>query len=673
MTWEKILIALIPVPVFYLIYFRYFTFKPEYLKHVEALFSGIAFALVILLVSPYLTPYITIDNPLFAGFVKAATIEKIGAFFIIMLLHYYYPKFSIMESILSAMMFGIGFSAVENVSYAMNFGLPIIAVRILFSVPLHMTTCGIMGYYLGLRKMSETRINRIYYSLMSLAIPIALHGAFDTFILAGGYISYLTSPLLIFLVIILEILMAQAQTMLPLDLVKAMGLRFEDWHVIVHQPSYERWILQSMGMPDREPENFFQWRPGLMRFIFVILFMLCAIVGLAFRTEFMELMTLQIPHQDQIIMLGIFPFSISMILILVGAVNPNFFKNSKIKIPIISDVEVTANGEFEEILVTYDITPASCFLRTAEPYGIGTRKTIRFECPAFTSGEMEGVIVWENHTNPRAPRGSVIQLVNQPAHFFFPFMVRYTIFRIFKGIVFNLKLPGFESIRKLFMRPISTMQDIRVMPSGTVIYSEGDMATEFYLLKKGTVIFYKTKESGEIITIDTVDDEQLFGEMAVIGKNVRSETARCVTDCVIAVADRQNLDALVRNNTEFTTNLLETLAKRVQMSEKVLLENIRSLEKKKSGQVQLDRSALMLLLLGGGNGVENGVIDVPVDMKYISGAIDGIDDETVLEILTRFIKTGASPSSETDLSPAAASSIARIIETFKIKLKIRRR
>ncbi len=672
MTWEKILIALIPIPVFYLIYFRYFTFKPEYLKHVECFFSGIAFALVILLVSPYLAPYININNPLFAGFVKAATIEKLGAFCIIILLHYYYPNFSIMESILSSMMFGIGFSAVENVSYAMNFGMSIILVRILFSVPLHLTTCGIMGYYLGLRKMSETKLNRVYYSVLSLIIPISLHGAFDTFILAGGYISYLTSPLLIFLVIILEILMAQAQTMLPIGLIRAMGLRFEDWHVIVHQPSYERWILQSMGTPDREPENFFQWRPGLFRFISVIIFMIVALIGLAFRMEIIDLMQLQISHQDQVIMLGIFPFSISMILILVGAVNPNFFKNSKIKIPIISDVEVTAGGEFEEILVTYDITAASCFLRTAEPYGIGTRKVIRFECPSFTSGEMESVIVWENHANPHAPRGSVIKLVNQPAHFFFPFLVRYIIFRLFKGIVFNLKLPGFESIRKLFMRPISTMQDIRVMPAGTIIYAEGDKATEFFLLKKGTVIFYKTKENGEIITIDTVDDEQLFGEMAVIGKNVRADTARCVTDCVIAVADRENLNALVRNNTEFAINLLETLANRVQMSEKVLFENIRNLEKKEYDHIKLARAAVLLLLLGSGSDVVDNTIGISVDMKHIDGALKDIDDGAVLEILTRFIKSGTPAASEADLSPTAETASRSILEKFRMKLRIRK-
>src|SRR4030042_1609120 len=99
MIWQKIAIALIPVPAFYLIYYRYFTFKPEYIKHIEAFFSG------------------------------------------------------------------IGFSAVENVSYALNFGYSIIVIRIIFSVPLHLTTNGIMGYFLGMRKMSDTRINRVFYSV----------------------------------------------------------------------------------------------------------------------------------------------------------------------------------------------------------------------------------------------------------------------------------------------------------------------------------------------------------------------------------------------------------------------------------------------------------------------------------------------------------------------------
>jgi CRP-like cAMP-binding protein/RsiW-degrading membrane proteinase PrsW (M82 family) len=666
MMWQKIALALIPVPAFYLIYYRYFTFKPEIVKHIEAFFSGIGLALIIILLSP-LFKFISTTDPFFLGFVQAGLVEKIGAFCILLLLQMYYPNFSIMESILSSMVFGIGFSAIENVSYALNFGFSIIVVRILFSVPLHLTTCGIMGYFLGMRKMSENWINRISYTALALIVPVLLHGTFDTTILHGGYLSYLASPMLIGLVITLEVLMARAQTILPLQVIRALTLRFEDWTIIVRQPSYERWILQSMGTPDRAPEPFFQWRPGLVRFFFVVVFMLGALLGLIYKSEITSLLGAQLGNEDQVILLGIFPFSLSMILILVGAINPNFFKNSKIKIPIISDVEVTSGDEFEEVLVTYDITVSSCFLRTAEPYGIGVKKTIRFECPNFASEQMEGVIVWENHSNPHAPRGSVMRL-QAPHGFFFRFLVRYNLFRIFKGIVFNLKLPGFESIRKLFMRPISTMQDIRIMEAGKVIYQQGDRALEFYLLKKGRIILYKTKENGEIITIDTIEDEQLFGEMAVIGSSVRNETARCVTDCVIAVADRENLNALVRNNTEFALNLLESLAKRVQISEKILFENIHELEKKKTSQARKTRAAIILLLLGTGFKPEGKKLEIPVDVKKISEALADVDLESVVAAFKTLMKKGKSGPETVD--PGDDEGTDRLIERLRDQFTI---
>ncbi len=671
MIWQKIVIALIPIPAFYLIYYRYFTFKPELIKHIEAFLSGIGLALIIIISSTFLPKLPTVANPFFAGFIQAALVEKAGAFCIILLLQLYYPNFSVMESILSSMMFGIGFSAVENVSYALNFGYSIIVVRIIFSVPLHLTTNGIMGYFLGMRKMSATKINRIYYSVLALLVPIALHGAFDTAILYGGYLSYFASPMLIVIVIVLEVLMARSQNLLPMEVIKALSLRFEDWYLIIRQPSFERWILRSMGTPDQAPEPFFQWRPGLVRFFFVLVFMICALAGMTFRSEIMALFEAALTGEDQIMLLGIFPFSVSLILILVGAVNPNFFKNSKIKIPIISDVEVTALGEFEEVLVTYDITSCNCFLRTADPLGIGVRKTVRFECPSFSSDRMEGVIVWENHLNPHAPRGSVLRL-EPPPGFVAQFLVRYNLFRIFKGIVFNLKLPGFESVRKLFMRPISTMQDIRILRAGSPVYTQGEEATEFYLLKTGRIIFYKTKESGEILTIDTVEGEQLFGEMAVIGSSRRAETARCVTDCVIAVADRENLNALVRNNTEFALNLLESLAKRVQLTEKILFENIQGLEQETAKRAQVAHAALLLLLFGIGHKTDGKSLEIDVHMEKILKEIKEMNAESIFSILNALLYQGRDDVMAKLAVPESAEALARMLnKKYKIKFRLR--
>ena len=304
MSWDKLILSLLPLPVFYLIYYRYFTFKPEYIKHIESFLAGIAFALFIIFSSKYIFKYFDFSNPIFVGFVKAALIEKLGAFLIIILLHKYYPNFSLMESILSSILFGMGFSAVENVSYAANFGFSIILLRILFSVPLHLTTCGVMGYYLGLRKSSDGRISKVLYSLIALFLPILLHGTFDTIIIIGGYISYLASPFLLFMVIMLELLMAKSQTMLPLNVIKAMGLNFDDWLMISRQPKYERWILQSMGTSNIIPEHFFLWRPGLLRFFLVILFMIFAITGLSFRTEIIEMINITLRNEDQIIFLA---------------------------------------------------------------------------------------------------------------------------------------------------------------------------------------------------------------------------------------------------------------------------------------------------------------------------------------------------------------------------------
>jgi CRP-like cAMP-binding protein/RsiW-degrading membrane proteinase PrsW (M82 family) len=637
MTWEKLFIALLPVPAFYFIYYRYFTFIPEYGKHLEALLSGVAYAFVILLISPYIDPLLPLTNPIAAGFIKAALIEKIGAFAILLIIHMYYPNFSVMEAVISSMIFGIGFSAVENIGYAMSFGYNIIILRILYSVPLHMTTCGIMGYYLGLRRMSSTISYRTIYSIKGLIFAVILHGIFDSVLLLGGYMSFATSPFLILLVIILEVLLARSQTMIPSSICWALQLRFEDWLSIERQPKFDRWILQSMGMPNTVSEPFFQWRPGLLRFFFVIMSMIAAMAGLAFRDEATSSLGVNLRPEEQLILLGIFPFSIGIILILVGAINPDFFKNSKISIPIISDVEVKRQGAFEEILVTYDITAANCFLKTAEPLGLGTKKEVRFVFPHFSSQDITGTVIWENHSNPHTPLGTIVRLDNIPIAFILKFYARYSLFKLRKGIIFNLRLPGFESIRKLFMRPISTMQDVRVFEAGKIIYSEGESGKEFYLLKKGSVIFYKTKENGEIITIDTIEGEQIFGEMAIIGNIMRDSTARCVTDCVVAIGDRENLKALIRHNTDVAISLLETLAHRLQLSEKVLFENITKLEKDFTAYSDFSHSGLALIFMGLGGYLKNGILKIKIDTDRIKRTLKEIDQKKIQNFIDAYI------------------------------------
>ncbi len=631
MPIERIILELIPVPIFFLIYYRYFSYKPVYLKHLEGFLSGIAYALVLVLVSPYLSENILNAGALSEGFIWAAFIEKAGAFVVLLIIQRSYRDFTVLEGAVTAMVFGLGFATVENMFFSSKFGESIIYIRVLFSVPLHMTTCGIMGYYLAIRKMCHTGIFRKTYYMKSFLLPLGLHGVYDAALLKGGYTAFIVSPLLIMIIILFEIMLARSQTMMPMDLQRAMNIRFEDWKIIDQQPRYERWIYQSMGRKGTVPVHFFLWRPGFIRFLLVIGLFVFAISGLAFRNEIMHFLSLGLRDEEAILFLGVFPASVSFIMIMVGAVNPLFFKKSEIRIPIISDVNVNEDSQDEEIMITYDISSANCFLRTSEPLGTGTVIRVRFECTGFSSDETDAVVIWENHQDIQDARGTVIKFSNPSLKFYF-FVFRYYIFRFRKGIVFNLKLPGFESTRKFFMRPITTMQKEVVLSAGTELFRQGESGNTFYLLKKGRVEFYKELESGEKITMDEMDAGQIFGEMIIVRENKRSVTAVCKTECIVAVADRDNLDALILNNVDFARMLIEKLAERMNQSENVLVDTIHSLDRQKMDNERYFHTAILLAMIGLGYSFESGS-SMTVDFNRIKEIVRNMDDAVAEELI----------------------------------------
>ncbi len=667
---QKLLTALIPVPVFYLIYFRYFTFKPEYIKHLESFLYGVALALLIILVSPFLYSFIPFTGSISEGFIKAAFVEKVGAFLLIYLIQKYYPNFSVMESIISSMMLGIGFSLVENLFYALNYGYSIILIRLVVSVPLHLTTCGIIGYYLGLRKISVSRFFRLQYTLKALLLPILLHGTFDAILLKGGTGIYLVGPMLILLVIILELMSARAHTIFPQDILEAMNLRFEDWLTINRQPRYDRWIMRSMGTPNTEKIPFFQLQKGLFRWFIILVFAVTAVVLMKYKGDIIQWLNLSLKKQEEFFLMGMYPASISFILLLVGAINPKFIEDSIIRIPIICDVSVRQKGStMEETFVTYDITGANCILKTSLELEVNSEVEVVFETPGFSSPRLKGIVVWENFTNQHATMGSIVKLVETPWSFY-AFLFRYYLFRIRKGLAFNLKLPGHEGSRRLFMRPISTMQKERFFNKGTIIFNEGDMGTEFYLLKKGKVMFYKKKGNDEIIVMDTMEAGEIFGEMTIVGNQPRAATAVCLTDCILAVADIHNLNALIRSNPDFAQSLIKQLAERVHMSESILSENIRNLENEKRQAERIFHVSLMLILIGLGYNPDRENMTLKLDLRKISEVVKHMDDDTASEIINLMIKKQLNVDfGEGDIQEKIINVVDELYQKYKLDVK----
>jgi len=205
--------------------------------------------------------------------------------------------------------------------------------------------------------------------------------------------------------------------------------------------------------------------------------------------------------------------------------------------------------------------------------------------------------------------------------------------RIRKGIVFNLRLPGFERTRNLFARPVSTMQNVFFYPQGHIIFREGDIGTEFYLLKKGRVRFFKKSNTGEKISMGHSDKGGIFGELSVLSGNARAATAVCETDTVVAKADSDNLDALIRNNVEFAHTLMQSLADNMKKSEDILIEKMNQIESQKMETERLFHTTLLIALIGIGYNPEKGNISDGIDINKLSVIIKNMGDSEVHDLI----------------------------------------
>ena len=151
------------------------------------------------------------NTKILTGFINAAFLEKTSAFlFLFFLLKKQYVNLNVNESVCFGMFLGIGFSALENIFYAIQTNSSMIFLRMFTSVPLHITTCGIIAYYLALKQVYFTRLNKVSNIFYAYTIPLSFHGIYDSCLLYGNEITYIIGPELVFLILTLEYLMARA-------------------------------------------------------------------------------------------------------------------------------------------------------------------------------------------------------------------------------------------------------------------------------------------------------------------------------------------------------------------------------------------------------------------------------------------------------------------------------
>jgi CRP/FNR family cyclic AMP-dependent transcriptional regulator len=103
----------------------------------------------------------------------------------------------------------------------------------------------------------------------------------------------------------------------------------------------------------------------------------------------------------------------------------------------------------------------------------------------------------------------------------------------------------------------------KTIPSGTVLFHEGDKGEEMFIIQSGRVKISK-RIRGVEKTLATLEKGEFFGEMAILNDKPRSATAETLENCEMLVIDRKTFDALIRGNSEIAVRFIKRLADRLR-------------------------------------------------------------------------------------------------------------
>ena len=155
--------------------------------------------------SQYLPQYPkgSLEYALITSFCMAALVEEIVKFIAMKLGSWNYQGFNYrFDGIVYGVSSAVGFAIYENINYVAMYGFQTAVVRAFTAIPLH-AFCGVfMGVFYSYSKKASILGNngaKIGYTLLSLLVPMLIHGTYDTFAFLG---ERGTMPLLIFVVIL---------------------------------------------------------------------------------------------------------------------------------------------------------------------------------------------------------------------------------------------------------------------------------------------------------------------------------------------------------------------------------------------------------------------------------------------------------------------------------------
>ena len=195
--------AFFPVAIFLIVIYRRDTIKEPPGLLIKCFIWGCIITIPIVFIESFLGSFNVFNsafqNTFYDAFVVAALVEEGIKFLFLYLIIWKRREFDQhFDGIVYAVFVSLGFAFVENIMYVAEYGFGTAVMRAILSVPAHGLLGVCMGYFFALAKFSPK--NRSGLLVLSLLIPVLLHGLYDFLLLYPGVVDNTGFVLLLFVV-----------------------------------------------------------------------------------------------------------------------------------------------------------------------------------------------------------------------------------------------------------------------------------------------------------------------------------------------------------------------------------------------------------------------------------------------------------------------------------------
>jgi RsiW-degrading membrane proteinase PrsW (M82 family) len=404
---------------FYYVFYRlhFYRHTESFLQYTAVSFSvfsaGVALALqaTILILNPY-------PSHEFKALILSASVEEVSKLLgIYMFFRKNQDEFTVTDGIFYGLVLGGGFGLFENILYFIESGLWSQVLRSITSLPIHMINGGLVGGFLMVFLFSGKNILRWIRLIYGLLICISVHAMYNYSLFIDTFLLLVLPFCILFLFFLLEITIAKSRILLPGYVLKLMNMTVEEYEIISRHNRHEGWIQNVQKHISTKNIRLFQI-PNLRHIVITVFFLVPSVISsliLIVDPNIISRFFIDMEFKDYFALFIIYPAILGLMFFFGGVLNPYFFRDRMLAVPLFGSVDVRTSDS-EENTALFHIYWNKFYIPISKLYADNTRADFDLWIGISPYISCKGTILWTKE-NEEGNCGAMCALDSIPLRF----------------------------------------------------------------------------------------------------------------------------------------------------------------------------------------------------------------------------------------------------------------